>query len=222
MSRQPIIFCDFDGTITKSDNIIAIMKKFAPPEWEELKDAILGQRISIREGVGKMFSLLPTELKNDIKEYAIRQAEFRPGFEDFVAFTKEQNIKLLVVSGGIDFFVYRLLEPFDIAREDIYCNSSDFSGERIRITWPHPCDRFCNNDCGCCKPSILRNYDPEKSDRIVIGDSITDLQAAKLADQVIARSFLTEKCRELGLAYKPFETFYDVIGILKQRQEELV
>ncbi|WP_408009887.1 2-hydroxy-3-keto-5-methylthiopentenyl-1-phosphate phosphatase [Pseudalkalibacillus sp. A8] len=222
MSRQPIIFCDFDGTITMSDNIITIMKKFAPPEWEELKDLILSQRISIREGVGKMFSLLPKDLKDDIKEYAIRQAEFRPGFEEFVAFTKEQNIKLLVVSGGIDFFVYRLLVPFDIERHDIYCNGSDFTGERIRITWPHPCDRYCDNDCGCCKPSILRNYDPKQYDRIVIGDSITDLQAAKIADKVISRGFLTEKCRELDLDYRAFETFYDVIGILKQRQEELV
>lgn len=51
-----VIFCDFDGTITDNDNIIAIMKQFAPPEWETLKDDILAQRISVQEGVGKMFS----------------------------------------------------------------------------------------------------------------------------------------------------------------------
>lgn len=55
---KPIIFCDFDGTITNSDNIIAIMKKFAPPGWEELKDGVLKQKISISTGVGKMFSCL--------------------------------------------------------------------------------------------------------------------------------------------------------------------
>ncbi|MGB2992381.1 MAG: 2-hydroxy-3-keto-5-methylthiopentenyl-1-phosphate phosphatase, partial [Paenisporosarcina sp.] len=43
---QPVIFCDFDGTITIKDNIMAIMKKFAPPEWEPIKDQILGQQIS--------------------------------------------------------------------------------------------------------------------------------------------------------------------------------
>lgn len=55
---KPIIFCDFDGTITNTDNIISIMKKFAPPEWEALKDGVLQQKISISSGVGDMFSLL--------------------------------------------------------------------------------------------------------------------------------------------------------------------
>ena len=61
------IFCDFDGTITNSDNIIAIMKQFAPPEWESIKDDVLAQRVSIQEGVGQMFALLPVELKEDIE-----------------------------------------------------------------------------------------------------------------------------------------------------------
>ncbi|WP_257351504.1 2-hydroxy-3-keto-5-methylthiopentenyl-1-phosphate phosphatase [Pseudalkalibacillus decolorationis] len=221
MTKQPIIFCDFDGTITNNDNIIAIMKKFAPSQWEKLKDDVLSQRISIKEGVGNMFSLLPTNWKQEITEYVISQAEIRPGFEEFVAYTREKDIKLLIVSGGIDFFVNPLLQPFNIDRADIYCNGSDFSAERIKITWPNTCDRFCNNDCGCCKPSILRNYQADEYERIVIGDSITDLQAAKRADSVIARDFLIEKCRALGLNYKPFETFYDVIEIINQRQGEL-
>ena len=31
--RKPLIICDFDGTITTNDNIISIMKQFAPEEW---------------------------------------------------------------------------------------------------------------------------------------------------------------------------------------------
>ena len=46
--KQPIIFCDFDGTITTNDNLIAIMKHFDPPGWEPIKDEILAQTISIR------------------------------------------------------------------------------------------------------------------------------------------------------------------------------
>ena len=64
--NKPIIFCDFDGTITDHDNIIAIMKKFAPPEWLPVKDGILAQTLSIQEGVAKMFSLLPVSAKDEI------------------------------------------------------------------------------------------------------------------------------------------------------------
>jgi 2-hydroxy-3-keto-5-methylthiopentenyl-1-phosphate phosphatase len=33
MSKSLVLFCDFDGTITEKDNIVAIMRRFAPPQW---------------------------------------------------------------------------------------------------------------------------------------------------------------------------------------------
>jgi 2-hydroxy-3-keto-5-methylthiopentenyl-1-phosphate phosphatase len=214
MSKTPIIFCDFDGTITLSDNILSIMKHFAPPEWETLKDGVLNQTISIREGVGKMFSLLPSKLKEEIVQHVEKIGIFRAGFSEFVTFTKKQEIPLYIVSGGIDFFVYPILKDY-MEKEYIYCNASDFSNDTIDIIWPHACDEYCSNDCGCCKPSILRQFDSEKYEKIVIGDSITDLQAAKLADRVYARDFLVDKCEELQIPYTPFENFMEIIQDLK-------
>jgi 2-hydroxy-3-keto-5-methylthiopentenyl-1-phosphate phosphatase len=214
MTKQPIIFCDFDGTITESDNIISIMKHFAPPEWEIIKDGVLGQTISVKQGVGKMFSLLPSTLKEDIVQYVKKTGKLRAGFSEFVPFTIEQNIPLYIVSGGIDFFVYPMLENY-VDKKQIYCNASDFSTDTIHILWPHSCDEHCSNDCGCCKPSILRQFDSDKYEKIVIGDSITDLQAAKAADYVYARDFLIEKCEELNIPYTPFETFTEIMHDLK-------
>ncbi|KMJ58254.1 2-hydroxy-3-keto-5-methylthiopentenyl-1-phosphate phosphatase [Bacillus sp. LL01] len=215
--KKQMIFCDFDGTITNSDNIIAIMKKYAPKEWDDIKDKVLSQEISIKEGVGKMFALLPSDQKEDISNYIINHAEIREGFKEFVAFTKEEGIPLYIVSGGIDFFVEPLLEEL-VEEENIYCNGSDFTGEKINILWPHSCDSGCENDCGCCKPSIIRKLAEPNTYKIVIGDSITDLEAAKLADQVIARDFLIEKCEEYSIPFLPFETFFDVMEILKKRE----
>ena len=212
---QPVIFCDFDGTITTKDNIMAIMKKFAPAEWEPIKDQILGQQISIQQGVTQLFNLLSTDQKDEITQFVLDQAQIRQGFEDFVAYTKSQQIPLFIVSGGIDFFVKPLLKDY-ISEEHIYCNVADFSRDTISIEWPHTCDELCSNGCGCCKPSIIRKLSEDNTYKIVIGDSITDLQAAKLADKVIARDFLSEKCEELNIEFEPFETFKDVIHILKQ------
>ena len=215
--KHPIIFCDFDGTITMNDNIMAIMKKFAPPEWETIKDQILGQEITIQQGVTQLFHLLSTSKKEEIIQFVLGQAEIRDGFGEFVDYTKEHHIPLFIVSGGIDFFVKPLLQNF-IAEQHIYCNQSDFSGDTISIQWPHSCDSLCLNGCGCCKPSIIRKVSDENSYKIVIGDSITDLQAAKQADKVIARDFLIEKCEELAIPYESFTTFHDVIHILKKRE----
>jgi 2-hydroxy-3-keto-5-methylthiopentenyl-1-phosphate phosphatase len=215
--NKPIIFCDFDGTITDHDNIIAIMKKFAPPEWLPVKDGILNQTLSIREGVAKMFSLLPVSAKEEIVSYVLEQAQIRDGFGDFVAYTKKHNIPLYIVSGGIDFFVHPLLEPFG-PFAGVYCNESDFSGDTIQIHFPHSCDGECTSQgCGCCKPSIIRTLLESDATSIVIGDSITDLEAAKRADLVIARDFLIEKCEELNIPYEPFTNFHEVMEIIDSR-----
>lgn len=212
--KKLVIFCDFDGTITTKDNIISIMKKFAPPEYLPIKENILGQKQSIREGVAQMFALLPTSLKEQIISFLLEQAQIRDGFAEFVSYTKQNNIPLYIVSGGIDFFVHPMLEPFG-PFSDIYCNESDFSGESIRINFPYECDGQCTNQgCGCCKPSIIRKLKDSDSLSVVIGDSITDLEAAKLADIVIARDFLIEKCEELHIPYEPFESFHDVINTI--------
>ncbi len=212
--KNLVLFCDFDGTITEKDNIVAIMRKFAPPQWETLTQQILNQEISVREGVGQLFQLLPSTLKQEIIDFLLAEANIRPGFGEFVRYCERAGIELLITSGGIDFFVEPILAPFDL-KVPIYCNGSDFSGETIRITWPHRCDEHCQNDCGMCKTTIIRRYDPSRYYRVVIGDSITDLAGAKLADFVIARSLLEEKCRELGLPHRPFATFFDVIDILE-------
>lgn len=211
---KPVIFCDFDGTITNQDNLIAIMKEFDPPGWNPIKEDILAQRISIREGVAEMFSLLPSSKKEEIILFALDQAQIREGFADFVAYTKKQDIPLYIVSGGIDFFVHPLLEPFG-PFAGIYCNKANFESETIKIEFPHACDSDCTSKgCGCCKPSIIRELLEDGAPSIVIGDSITDLEAAKQADLVIARDFLIEKCEELDIPYEPFENFHDVTNII--------
>ncbi|MCM3705827.1 MULTISPECIES: 2-hydroxy-3-keto-5-methylthiopentenyl-1-phosphate phosphatase [Cytobacillus] len=212
------VFCDFDGTITEKDNIINIMKHFAPSQWEGIKNQVLQQEISIKEGVGKMFSLLPSNLKSEITDFILKNAKVREGFQPFVDYLAEKDIPLYIVSGGIDFFVAPVLDKYG-PFEAVFCNGSDFNEDTIKILWPHCCDEKCQNNCGCCKPSIMRKFGAEDTLKVVIGDSITDLEAAKQADFVIARDLLLEKSKELNLKHDTFETFYDCIKVLKKLNE---
>ncbi|ULL17555.1 2-hydroxy-3-keto-5-methylthiopentenyl-1-phosphate phosphatase [Paenibacillus sp. H1-7] len=216
MSRKRIIFCDFDGTITVNDNIVAIMKHFQPPGWDRLVEQVLAKSISIREGVGRMFALLPTSRKQEVVDYAINNVVIRPGFKELLAYCKDNEIEFYVTSGGIDFFVYPVLSEFDIPKDHIYCNGSDFSGSHIEILWPHSCDEHCHNDCGMCKTAIIRGYSPEAYERILIGDSVTDFEGAKLVETVFARSILVDLCKDLGLNYYAFEDFHDIIKQLEE------
>ncbi|WP_046215058.1 2-hydroxy-3-keto-5-methylthiopentenyl-1-phosphate phosphatase [Paenibacillus wulumuqiensis] len=216
-SRQPVIFCDFDGTITNTDNIVAIMKHFSPPGYESIMQEVVAQKRSIRDGVGAMFALMPSSSKDEIVEFVMTHAGIREGFQEFLNLVREHQIPYYVTSGGIDFFLKPLLEPFGIPEEHIFCNSADFSGEHIEILWPHPCDEHCQNDCGMCKTTVMREFPPERYERILIGDSLTDFEGARIADLVYSRSVLTEKCQELGVPHVPFQTFHDIINDFRQR-----
>ncbi|WP_336771899.1 2-hydroxy-3-keto-5-methylthiopentenyl-1-phosphate phosphatase [Paenibacillus sp. MMO-58] len=217
-AKKRIIFCDFDGTITVNDNIVAIIRHFNPPGWEDIANAVLSQKISIRDGVGQMFRLLPTSIQKEVVEYGINNVQIRDGFADLLQFCKDEQIEFYVTSGGIDFFVYPVLARFGIPEDHIYCNGSDFSGEQIEITWPHPCDEHCTNDCGMCKTTIMRRFPASEYERIIIGDSVTDFEGAKLADTVFSRHHLTDKCKELGLPHTEFTTFHDIVHELKKER----
>ncbi|KEK25970.1 2-hydroxy-3-keto-5-methylthiopentenyl-1-phosphate phosphatase [Bacillus gaemokensis] len=203
------VFCDFDGTITNSDNITSIMENFAPPKAEEIKRRILSQDLSIQEGVSQLFKLLPTTLHDDIIKFLKETATIRTGFQEFMQFINENNISFYVISGGMDFFVHPLLQGL-VPKQQIYCNATDFSRKNIEVKWPHPCDEDCNHNCGLCKSTLIRGLSSKDDFHIVIGDSITDLQAAKQADKVFARDFLITKCEEYHIPYTPFETFCDI------------
>ncbi|WEK55746.1 MAG: 2-hydroxy-3-keto-5-methylthiopentenyl-1-phosphate phosphatase [Candidatus Cohnella colombiensis] len=215
--RPPVLFCDFDGTITTSDNIVAIMKHFNPPGCEAIVNDIINESKSIKQGVGEMFALLPSSMKEEITSFVLNQATIRPGFTQLLEWCKLHEVPFYVTSGGIDFFLYPILAPFEIPTDHIYCNGSDFNGTNINILWPHPCDEQCEHgECGMCKTAVIRQYPENEYFRILIGDSITDFAGAKIVDLVFSRSYLTEKCIELGLPHIPFETFHDVVHHLEQ------
>lgn len=216
LSKKRVIFCDFDGTITNDDNILAMMHQFQPVGWEEIVKDLIDKKISIRQAVGGMFALMPSSMKTELVQYAVSQATIREGFGVFVDYCRGNDIALFVTSGGIDFFIYPLLAPYAIDDAHIYCNGSSFAGQQIEILWPHPCDDHCDNDCGMCKTTIIRKYDPADYHRILIGDSLTDFAGAQLVETRFARSHLIELCKHLNLAYTPFEDFHTIIDTLEE------
>ena len=216
---KPIIFCDFDGTITATDNIVSLMTHFVPEESEKIAQAMVAQTITFKDGVTAMFELLSTRQKDEVIQYLLNTAVIREGFAEFVQFAHTNAIPFYVVSSGVDFFIKPMLEKFG-PFAGVYCNSADFSGAKIELLYPNPCDVECAKyevqGCGCCKPSVMRTVAQDDHFKIVIGDSISDFEAAKQADLVLAREHLIDRCEELQIPYKPFETFYDCLGAVKE------
>ncbi|MCR8853877.1 MtnX-like HAD-IB family phosphatase [Lysinibacillus fusiformis] len=219
---KPIIFCDFDGTITETDNIFSLMTEFAPQESEKIAKAMMEQTISFKDGLSAMFHLLSTQQKDEVIQYLMDTAIIREGFGDFVRYAQDHGIPFYIVSGGVDFFIEPLVDKYG-PFSGIYCNKADFSGEQIKLIYSNSCDEECakysTQGCGCCKPSVMRKVANEDHFKIVIGDSLSDFEAAKQADIVLARDHLIQHCEELHVPYKPFITFHDCLKLVQELME---
>lgn len=220
MNKKPIVFSDFDGTITERDVIVMIMEKFAPPEWVEIKDKILyGRSITLKDGVERLFGLIDSSKKNEIISFAKSEAKIRAGFDNFLDFCKKEDIKFNVTSGGLDFFVEPVLEKYK-NKLKIFCNLGNFNSAKIKMDYkylPKACS-LCGT-CGCCKIEIIEQFPKEKFMRILIGDSLSDLAASKVVDIVFARGDLIKYLEQDKIKYVPFNNFEE---IKKQLQQKLL
>jgi len=195
------------------------MTEFVPEESEKIAQAMMEQTISFKDGLSAMFHLLSTQQKDEVIQYLMDTAVIREGFGDFVRYTQDNDIPFYIVSGEVDFFIDPLVEKYG-PFSGIYCNKADFSGEQIKLIYPNSCDEECTKystqGCGCCKPSVMRKVAKEDHFKIVIGDSLSDFEAAKQADIVLARDHLIQRCEELQVSYKPFATFHDCLKIVQE------
>lgn len=210
-TKKPVIFCDFDGTITEHDVIQMIMAEFAPPQWKSIVSEILDARtLSIKDGIVKLFDLIPSALEPKITEFVLREVKLRKGFDEFMAYCKQNEIPFLVVSGGVDFFIRPVLAKYKNQIE-IFSNLASFDAESITLSMPYlPKDCPDCNECACCKQEVMKTYSSSDYFRISIGDSLTDLGASKLADLAFARARLLDYTKAENIPVQPFDNFDDV------------
>lgn len=204
MAKPLVVFCDFDGTITERDMVVTLCEKFCPPGWESIKDDIIARRITVRDGVTQLFALIPSSQKDAMISYAHEVMRVRAGFPEFLTFCKENGLRFIVCSGGIDFFVEPLMAPYQKSIDKIYSLPADFSQPTITLRHPYGCET-----CGTCKVKVMEDYPGVL--KILIGDSITDLHGAHHADVVFARNGLKDYLDQDKVSYVPFENFFDVI-----------
>ena len=203
------VFCDFDGTITIEDLIVQVWSRFAQPGWEQVVDDMHAGRVSLKEGVPALFAQIPFSKKNEIIAYAKQVVRFREGFPDFLRFCRKYTLNFVVLSGGVDFFVYPVLDPYKQFISRIYSVPSSLNGPNITLDLPYACDTDA-----LCKAKILDAW-PKSSQRLFIGDSITDVHGARVANRVFARGRLPALLDREHVAYEPFENFTDIMRELE-------
>ena len=207
------IFVDFDGTIAVKDVGDTLFRRLGGAAVEEAIEAYLAERSSARTCLERKVKAAESLTKDQfdalIDEYAID-----PGFSDFVNFCRSHDLRLCILSDGLDYYIDRILERHGIHPVERYANllrveqAGEGSGLKLSVEFPSEnseCDR-----CACCKRNIMLSRSGEEDFLVYVGEGYSDRCPAAYADLVFAKDALQAHCQQVNISYLPYRTFADV------------
>lgn len=202
-----IVQCDFDDTITVGIVSLSLMQAFSNNrQWELIEANYSSGLISVEESNRQLFAHINTD-PQQIQDYVTDVVQIRPGFLSFVEFCSTNNIKLVIVSSGLDIYIKPILQNLGLNDLELRSGVTNSTSQGIAVTYLGPNGEKIKEGF---KLAWFRHYRNYRRPLVYIGDSESDLPSALEADHVIARSELKELLVSRRIPYESFDTFYDV------------
>ena len=204
MNSSRVVFCDFDGTITNRDTFVSVLEKFAPETASRVLPAIFRRELTLKDGITKTLGAIPAHYYPDIIEF-IAEQPVRPGLKEFVEFLKDEAIPFVVISGGLTGMVKAVLERQQLLSgvTAIYAGEVETTGEFLE---PYSA---ISSDTEFVAKAIAMERHPA-TEKIAIGDSVTDINMSLAADLVFARDRLKQYLDSENKSYIPWNDFWDI------------
>ncbi len=200
------ILTDFDGTVSLTDVAEDLLAEFAPSDWWEIEELHRARKIGTRETMIRQFALVHAR-EDELLRFVDEHVTLDETFPDFVAYCRDRDIRLEIVSEGLDFYLRFLLEKWHL-EVPARTNRTTFEEGRVRIAYPYA-DATCTL-CGTCK--LLRLFELRTQGYRVayVGDGHSDLCPAVEADLVFAKDELADLCLVEEIPFIPFNRFADI------------
>jgi HAD superfamily phosphoserine phosphatase-like hydrolase len=102
------VFVDFDGTITLQDIGEAIFRKFGcEDKTNKIVEDLLSDKISSRQCWDELCDSVENVDRKKLDDF-VDSLEVDPTFVPFVKFCNDNEIELIALSDGFDFYIKRL------------------------------------------------------------------------------------------------------------------
>lgn len=206
----PILFLDFDGTITERDATDLLLEKFADQRWLEIEADWQAGRIGSRECLREQMALV--RARPDEVDHQLDSIRVDHGFIRLLETCVELRVPLHIVSDGFDYCIRRILSQAGFQRtrglalEHIFSSRLMFDDGRWRVDFPF--SETCAHGCATCKPGLMRRVNKSAARTIFVGDGLSDRYAAAEANLVFAKAELARYCQSANLPY----VFYEDLG----------
>lgn len=211
---KPVVFLDFDGTISRADVVDAVLERYADRGWTKIEDAWRAGTIGSRECLREQIALVcATSAEMDALLGGIGLDE---GFPSVLETCESHGLAVHVISDGFDYCIDRILETAparvqpQIARMRVCASHLEPGiGSVWRVGFPYYAE-VCEHGCATCKPAVMAELNPSGAPAVFVGDGLSDRFAAQAADLVFAKHKLAAYCREQSLPHVSYASLDDV------------
>lgn len=198
-----LIYCDFDGTVSKEDTVKKFLNTFASEKWLDVEKLWEDGAIGSKECLLRQIELVREIAEDELEDFLL-SLEIDETFCEFYDYIKSMNTKLIILSDGFDLFIKRTLEKYGISDIEFYSNSLVYKDKRLKV-------QFLNSDINCIRHSgMCKCSKITQQDFYYIGDGLSDVCIAKKARTSFAKHNLRKYFDENKIAYIPFESFKDI------------
>lgn len=211
-AQKPIIFSDFDGTITQLDVTDVILEQYADSSWREVEGQWLRGDIGSRECIERQAALVTASAEQ--LDALIDAIPLDPDFPEFFRFVRDQQLPFYIVSDSFDYVIRRVLKRLGANGElengrHLFSTGLQMNEGRLQVSFAHS-KEGCEHGCATCKPAVIRRVRDACRPVIFVGDGLSDRFAVEEADIIFAKHELLAYCRKHSLACRPFLTFSEV------------
>ena len=208
---KTLVQCDFDGTITEEDVSFLILDAFANGDWRQLLDEYKGGRISVGSFNTRAFMMVK-ENKGTIEKFVKEKTKIRDGFRELLSYCRRKGFRFVIVSNGLEYYIKTILETLGIDDIEVFAARARFGSNGIKARYIGPDEAELDDDF---KEAYIRHFLKSGYRIIYIGNGISDISSAKIADHVFATGPMLAHCRQANLNCMPFSSLSDVVNGLE-------
>ena len=214
LKRVYKIFVDFDGTITKQDIGEQLFLQYGDTEKAEaIIKRISSRELTSVEGWKALFEILNPVSIDELTKF-VRSFEIDKAFHRLVSFAREQQVEMIILSDGFEFYIRTILERENITGIPIYSNRLIENGSgKPEPVFPYR-DEECK-DCANCKRNHVIENSGDDEFTVYIGNGSSDVCPAQYCDFIFAKDSLRKFCEKEKVTFFPYDNFNDVVSKLE-------
>jgi len=207
---KPVLFFDFDNTLTTGDVLDQIIEKFSPNEdWRDWENAWEGGHLSARDCLRYQIENLRVTREELFGYLSLVRVD--PAFAAIVDWAKARQVDVNIVSDSFLPLIHHVLLTNGIDIVPVLANDLGFSGDRLIPAFPFY-DPACTRSANAKARHLAL---PPGHTIIFTGDGHSDLDAALAANVVFAKSTLAKELGARGATFHTFDTLEPVLEFLE-------